>query len=72
MSYGTGAIMAVPAHDERDYKFAKKFNLPIKEVVNGGDIKVRAFTDKNGATIINSSNSVGLNIMDTMFKMLLK
>ncbi|MRX73960.1 leucine--tRNA ligase [Bacillus lacus] len=44
MSYGTGAIMAVPGHDERDYEFAKKFELPIKEVVAGGDIEQEAYT----------------------------
>ena len=38
-SYGTGAVMAVPAHDERDYEFASKFNLPINEVIAGGDIQ---------------------------------
>lgn len=43
-SYGTGAIMAVPAHDERDYEFAKTFDLPIKEVVEGGDIEKEAYT----------------------------
>ncbi len=43
-SYGTGAIMAVPAHDERDYEFAKEFSLPIKEVVAGGDIEKEAYT----------------------------
>lgn len=44
VSYGTGAIMAVPAHDERDYEFAKAFNLPIKEVVAGGDVEQEAYT----------------------------
>ncbi|RFU68710.1 leucine--tRNA ligase [Peribacillus saganii] len=44
MSYGTGAIMAVPAHDERDYEFARKFDLPIKEVVAGGDVEKEAYT----------------------------
>ena len=44
MSYGTGSIMAVPAHDDRDYEFASRFNLPIKEVISGGDIKKEAFT----------------------------
>lgn len=43
--YGTGAVMAVPAHDERDYLFAKKYNLPIIEVVKGGDIKTSAYTE---------------------------
>ena len=45
MSYGTGAIMAVPAHDDRDWDFAKKFGLPIIEVVAGGDVQNAAFTD---------------------------
>ncbi|MCH4342036.1 leucine--tRNA ligase [Staphylococcus haemolyticus] len=44
-SYGTGAVMAVPAHDERDYEFASKFNLPINEVIAGGDIQKEAYTD---------------------------
>lgn len=52
MSYGTGAIMAVPAHDERDYKFAKEFDLPIKQVVSGGDISKNAYIQKG--KIINS------------------
>lgn len=43
-SYGTGAVMAVPAHDERDYEFASKFNLPINEVIAGGDIQKEAYT----------------------------
>lgn len=43
MAYGTGAIMAVPAHDQRDFEFAKKYNLPIKEVVEGGDVEKEAY-----------------------------
>ncbi len=61
MSYGTGSIMAVPAHDDRDYEFASRYNLPIKEVINGGDIKNQAFTSKEG-TIINSSNDKDLDL----------
>lgn len=49
-TYGTGAVMAVPAHDERDYEFAQKFDLPIKEVIEGGDITKEAYTG-NGAHI---------------------
>ena len=49
--YGTGAIMAVPAHDSRDYAFAKHFNLPIKEVISGGDISEEAFEAKDGICI---------------------
>ena len=52
--YGTGAIMAVPAHDERDWDFAKKFNLPIIEVVAGGDVQNEAFTDVETGTLVNS------------------
>ena len=56
MSYGTGSIMAVPGHDERDFDFAKKFELPIIEVVEGGNLEKAAFTGKNGK-IINSKNN---------------
>ncbi len=54
ISYGTGAIMAVPGHDDRDYDFAKKFNLPIVEVVKGGDIEKEAFTDCDTGIMVNS------------------
>ena len=64
MSYGTGAIMAVPAHDERDYEFAKKFNLQITEVVSGGNIEVEVYTDTSNGVMINSSNGEGLNLND--------
>lgn len=59
MSYGTGAIMAVPAHDERDYEFAKTFDLPIIEVVSGGDITEEAFTDIDQGVMVNSSTPDG-------------
>jgi leucyl-tRNA synthetase len=62
MSYGTGAIMAVPGHDERDYEFAKKFNLPIVEVVSGGNIEVEAFTVSDEGLMVNSSNDKGLEL----------
>ena len=54
MGYGTGAIMAVPAHDTRDYDFAKKFNLPIIQVIKGGDIEKEAYTDIYSGEMINS------------------
>ncbi len=53
-TYGTGAIMAVPAHDTRDYAFARKFDLPIREVVSGGDISEAAYTDIENGFMINS------------------
>ena len=56
--YGTGAIMAVPAHDERDYEFAKKYDLPVVEVITGGDIKTEAFTGEGVLT--NSGKFSGL------------
>ena len=62
MSYGTGSIMAVPGHDQRDYEFATKFNLPIVEVVSGGDLTKEAYTDNDNGFIVNSSNSDGLNL----------
>ncbi|MAH97923.1 MAG: leucine--tRNA ligase [Euryarchaeota archaeon] len=62
MSYGTGAIMAVPAHDQRDYDFAKKYNIKISEVVSGGDVNKEAFTDNQNGVMINSSNEDGLNL----------
>ncbi len=68
MSYGTGAIMAVPGHDERDYEFAKKFNLPIVEVVAGGDIEKEAFTDCDSGTMVNSGFLDGLSVADAKEK----
>ncbi len=62
--YGTGAIMAVPAHDERDFDFAKKFNLPIIEVVAGGDVIEKAFTDVATGKLVNSGFLNGLEVAD--------
>ena len=62
ISYGTGAIMAVPGHDERDWEFAKKYDLPIKEVVEGGAVTKAAFIDKGDAIIVNSSHPDTLSI----------
>lgn len=68
--YGSGAIMAVAAHDERDWAFAKHFNLPIKEVVSGGNVQDEAFTSKDeNAQIINSDFLSGLNVSDAIEKM---
>ena len=64
MSYGTGAIMAVPGHDQRDWEFAKSFELPIVEVVSGGKINEEAFVDNVDGILVNSStqdNSFSLN-----------
>ena len=68
MTYGTGAIMAVPAHDERDYAFAKKFNLDIIPVIAGGDIKNSAYT--GDGTHINSEFLDGLNKEEAINKMI--
>ena len=64
MGYGTGAIMAVPAHDDRDWAFAKKFGLPIIEVVAGGDVQNAAFTDIQTGTMVNSGFLNGLSVKE--------
>ncbi len=73
MSYGTGAIMAVPAHDDRDWEFAKKFNLPMIQVVAGKDgevdINEAAFTDVATGVLINSDFLNGLEVKDAKVKM---
>ena len=63
-TYGTGAIMAVPAHDERDWDFAKVFNLPIIEVVAGGNVQEAAFTDVATGTMCNSGFLDGLEVAE--------
>ena len=69
-SYGTGAIMAVPAHDERDYAFAKKFGLPIIQVIDGegANIEEAAFTDVETGTLINSNFLNGINAKEAKKK----
>jgi len=69
-SYGTGAIMAVPAHDERDYDFAKVFGLPIIEVVKGGDITKEAFVDCATGIMTNSGFLDGLSVDEAKVKII--
>ncbi len=68
MSYGTGAIMAVPAHDDRDWEFAKVFNIPMIEVVAGGNIEEAAFTDCATGVMVNSGFLTGLSVEDAKVK----
>ena len=71
MSYGTGAIMAVPAHDERDWDFAKKFDLPIIEVVAGGkNVQEEVYTDVADGILVNSGFLDGLKVADAKKKMI--
>ena len=71
-TYGTGAIMAVPAHDTRDYEFATKFNLPIIQVVDGDnvDLSQEAFTDVSTGKLINSGFLNGLEVKDAKKKVI--
>ena len=70
VSYGTGAIMAVPAHDTRDWEFAKKFNLPIIEVVKGGNVEEEAFTDCATGIMVNSGMLDGLTVDEAKVKII--
>lgn len=71
ITYGTGAIMSVPAHDARDWEFAKKFNLPIIEVVAGGkDVNEEVFTDVATGTLVNSDFLNGLSVKDAKEKII--
>ena len=68
-TYGTGAIMAVPGHDSRDWEFAKKFSVPIVEVVSGGDIEKEAYTDCETGIMVNSGFIDGLSVDEAKLKM---
>ena len=70
MSYGTGAIMAVPAHDARDWEFARQFDLPIIEVVSGGDVEKAPFTDCATGVMVNSGFLDGLSVEDAKKKII--
>lgn len=70
VSYGTGAIMAVPGHDTRDWEFAKKFDLPIVEVVQGGDVETEAFTDCDTGIMVNSGILNGLPVEEAKVKII--
>ena len=69
VSYGTGAIMAVPAHDTRDWEFAKKFDLPVIEVVQGGDVEKEAFTDCASGVMVNSGFLTGMTVDEAKGKL---
>lgn len=64
ITYGTGAIMAVPGHDERDWEFAKKFNMPIIEVIQGGNIEESAYTDTETGILVNSDFLNGMDVKE--------
>lgn len=68
MTYGTGAIMAVPAHDTRDWEFAHKFQLPVIEVVKGGNVEKEAFTDCASGVMVNSGFLDGLTVEEAKVK----
>jgi len=70
ISYGTGAIMAVPGHDTRDWEFARAFDLPIIEVVAGGDIEKEAFTDCETGVMVNSGFITGLSVEEGKAKVI--
>lgn len=70
MSYGTGAIMAVPAHDDRDWAFAKVFDLPIVEVIAGGNVQEAPFTDVATGTLVNSDFLNGLSVAEAKKKII--
>ena len=70
VTYGTGAIMAVPAHDERDYDFAKMFSLPVIEVISGGDVLKEAYTDTETGTLVNSGFLDGLSVSQAKEKII--
>jgi leucyl-tRNA synthetase len=70
MSYGTGAIMAVPGHDTRDWEFAKAFNLPIVEVVAGGSIEKEAYLDIENGVMVNSDFLNGMQVKDAKEKII--
>ena len=70
VSYGTGAIMAVPAHDTRDWEFAKKFDLPITEVVKGGNVQEEAYTDCAKGIMVNSGMLDGLTVDEAKKKII--
>ncbi len=70
VSYGTGAIMAVPGHDQRDWEFAQKFNLPIVEVVKGGDITQHAYEDCDHGVMVNSGMLDGLTVEEAKKKII--
>ncbi len=67
-SYGTGAIMAVPGHDQRDWDFAKKYGLSIVEVIKGGDVSKEAYEDVDSGVLVNSGFLDGLNVDDAIEK----
>ena len=69
-SYGTGAIMAVPAHDTRDWEFAKKFELPIIEVISGGNVSESAYTDISDGKLVNSDFLNGLSVEEAKKKII--